>query len=140
MMLLLFYIGQNFQDSGNGQDRNQPKVFEPTIYHKNGRVTCPLECPMLWRITKHSLHNEGIYKWESSTPIFFWKQLLQTTYGSQQFAKIRVFIVDNFVLLIFLLPKLRSVAHIEWKKYSYIFFSTLGSKINEFGRKKSEKN
>ena len=39
MMLLLFCIGQNFQDSGNGQDRNQPKIFEPTIYHKNGRVT-----------------------------------------------------------------------------------------------------
>ena len=39
-MMLLFCIGQNFQDSGYGQDRNQPKIFEPTIYHKNGRVTC----------------------------------------------------------------------------------------------------
>ena len=35
---------------------------------------------------------------------------------SQQFAKISVFKVDNFVLPIFLLPKLRSVAQIEWKK------------------------
>ena len=39
------------------------------------------------------------------------------------------------------LAKLRSVAQNEWKKHLYIFFfSTFGSKINEFERKKSEKN
>ena len=73
-------------------------------------------------------------------PIFFWYELLPTTSGPQKFAKISVFKVDNFVLSIFLVPKLRSVAQIEWKKHPYLFFSTFGSKINEFGRKKSEKN
>ena len=29
-------------------------------------------CPMLLRITKHSLHNEGICKWVNWVPIFFW--------------------------------------------------------------------
>jgi hypothetical protein len=28
----------------------------------------------------------------------------------------------------------------EWKKHPYRFFSTFGSKINEFERKKLEKN
>jgi hypothetical protein len=37
-------------------------------------------------------------------------------------------------------PKLGSLAQIEWKKIPISFFSTFGSKINEFGRKKSEKN
>ena len=34
----------------------------------------------------------------------------------QQLAKIRVFKVDYFILPLFLLPKLRSVAQNEWKK------------------------
>ena len=38
-------------------------------------------------------------------------------------AKIRVFEVDYFILPLFLLPKLRSVAQNEWKKYPYTFFS-----------------
>jgi hypothetical protein len=33
-----------------------------------------------------------------------------------------VFKVDNFVLPKFLVPKLRSVAQIEWKKHPYLFF------------------
>jgi hypothetical protein len=32
------------------------------------------------------------------------------------------------------------VAQIDWKKHPYLYFSTFGSKINKFGRKKSEKN
>ena len=56
-----------------------------------------IEWPMLWRI-------------------------MITTYGLQQFAKISIFNVDNFVLPIFLLPKLISVAQIEWKKHPYYFF------------------
>ena len=40
----------------------------------------------------------------------------------------------------FLVPKLRSVAQNEWKKTPIYIFSTFGSKINEFERKKSEKN
>ena len=43
------------------------------------------------------------------------------TSGPQQFAKIRVFKVDNIVLPLILAPKLRSVAKIEWKKHPYIF-------------------
>ena len=58
----------------------------------------------------------------------------------QQLAKIRAFKVDYFILPLFLVPKLRSVAQNEWKKHPYIYFSTFGSKINEFERKKSEKN
>ena len=48
--------------------------------------------------------------------------LKRTTSGPQQFAKIRVFKVDNFVLPLILASKLRSVSQIEWKKHPYIFF------------------
>ena len=61
------------------------------------------------------------------------------TYGLQQFAKIGAVKVDNFVLPNFLLPKLRSVVQIEWKKHPYYFFSTFGSKINKFEQKKLDK-
>ena len=62
--------------------------------------------------------------------IFF----LILTSGPQQFAKIRVFKVDNFVLPLILEPKL---ARTEWKKHPYLYiFSTFGSKINEFELKK----
>ena len=37
-------------------------------------------------------------------------------------AKIRVCKVDHFILPLFLMPKLKSVAQNEWKKHSYIFF------------------
>ena len=40
----------------------------------------------------------------------------------QWFAKIRVCTVDHFILPLFLMQKLRSVAQIEWKKHPYIFF------------------
>ena len=49
-------------------------------------------------------------------------QLLPLTSGPQKFSKIRVFKVDNFVLPIFLVSNLRSVAQIEWKKHPYLFF------------------
>ena len=32
-----------------------------------------------------------MYQWVNSTPIFFWYQLLPTTYGPQKFPKIRVY-------------------------------------------------
>ena len=63
-----------------------------------------------------------------------------TNGDAQYLAKIRVFKVDYFILPLFLVPKLRSAAQNEWKKHPYIFFSTFGSKINKFERKKSEKN
>ena len=40
----------------------------------------------------------------------------------QELAKIRVFKVDYFILPLFLVPKLRSVAQNEWKKHPYILF------------------
>ena len=49
--------------------------------------------------------------------------------------KIRVFKVDNFALPLFLATKLKSGAQTEWKKHN--FFSTFGSKTNEFERKKN---
>ena len=62
------------------------------------------------------------------------------TSGEPQYlAKIRVFKVDYFILPLFLAPKLSSVSQNEWKKHPYIY-SLLSSKINEFERKKSEKN
>ena len=42
--------------------------------------------------------------------------------GPQQFAKIIVFKVDDFVLPLIIAPKIRLVAQIEWKKHSYFFF------------------
>jgi hypothetical protein len=57
-----------------------------------------------------------------------------------KFAKIRVFIVNYFILPLFLVPKLRSMAQNEWKKHPYIFLFTFGSKINEIEWKKLEKN
>ena len=43
-------------------------------------------------------------------------------------AKIRVFKVDYFNLLLFLVTKLKSVAQNEWKKYPYVFFLFLVQK------------
>ena len=40
----------------------------------------------------------------------------------QKLAKIRVFKVDYFILPLFWVPKLKSVAKNEWKKHPYIFF------------------
>ena len=40
----------------------------------------------------------------------------------QELAKIRVIKVDYFILPLFLVPKLRSIAQNEWKKDPYIFF------------------
>ena len=57
----------------------------------------------------------------------------------QKFPKIRVFKVDYFILTIFLLPKLKSVAQNEWKKHPYIYILTFGSKINKLEQKKSGK-
>ena len=99
-----------------------------------------IEWPMLWRITKNSLHNEGTYKWVNWATIFFWYKLLPTTSGPQKFAKISIFKTDNFVFSIVLVQKLSWVAQIEWKKHPYLFFSAFGLKINKFGRKKSGKN
>ena len=53
--------------------------------------------------------------------------------------KIRVCKVDFFIVPLFLMPKLKSVAQNKWKKTPIYIFSTFGSKINEFERKKWEK-
>ena len=65
--------------------------------------------------------------------------LIQTTSGPQKHAKIRVFKVDNFVLSIFLVPKLRSVAQIKWKKIHISFFH-FWFKNKRVWTEKSEKN
>ena len=57
---------------------------------------CAVEWPMLWRITKNSLHNEGTCKWVNWAPIFFWYKLLPTTSRPQKFSKIEVVKVDYF--------------------------------------------
>ena len=57
-----------------------------------------LEWPMLWRITKNSLHSEGTCKWLNWAPIFFWYELLPTTSGPQKIAKIGVVKVEYFDL------------------------------------------
>ena len=57
---------------------------------------CRIGCPRLWRITKNSLHNEGIYKWVNLVPIFFWYKLLPTTSGPWKFSKIRGLKVTYF--------------------------------------------
>ena len=48
--------------------------------------------------------------------------------GPQKLAKIRVFKEDYFILSLFLVPKLKSVAQNEWKKHPYIFFLLLVQK------------
>ena len=45
-----------------------------------------------------------------------------TNGGPQKLAKIRVFKIDYFILPLFLVPKLRSVAQNEWKKHANILF------------------
>ena len=64
----------------------------------------------------------------------------QHTQKPQWLAKIIVCKVDYFILSLFLVTQLRSVLQNEWKKHSYIFFSTFGSKVNKFEQKKLEKN
>ena len=93
-----------------------------TCMHLSYVHTCLIGCPRFWRITKNSLQSEGIYKWVNLEPIFFWYKLLPTTFGPQKFAKISVFKVDSFVLSIFLVQNLGSVAQIEWKKHPCLFF------------------
>ena len=62
------------------------------------------------------------------------------TSGEPQYlAKIRVFKVDYFIRPLFLVPKSRSFAQNEWRKHLYIYFSTFGSKLNEFEQKELEK-
>ena len=48
----------------------------------------------------------------------------------QQLAKIRVFKVDHFILPLFLVPKLRSLAQNEWKIHPYLFFHFELKKMN----------
>ena len=48
--------------------------------------------------------------------------------GAQKLAKIKVFKVNYFILPLFVVPKLRSVAQNEWKKHPYIFFLLLVQK------------
>ena len=75
-------------------------------------------------------------KYKLSENIFFRYKVLRTTFGPQQFAKIRVFSFDNFGLPIILAPKLKPVE----KNTNIYIFSTFGSKTNKFEQKKLETN
>ena len=82
---------------------------------------------LLSRVANVVAHHDELltqwrYIWMSKlgTNIF----LISTTSNylrSSAVCKISIFKVDKFVLPIFLLPKLRSVAQIEWKKHPYYF-------------------
>ena len=92
-----------------------------------------LECPRLWRIkkNKNSLHNESRYKWVNSVPSFLdsnYFELLTVLSSLQKsaFLKLTILFFTYFW------------CQIEWKKHP--FFSTIGSKIKEFGKKKLEIN
>ena len=54
--------------------------------------------------------------------------ITSTYFLASEVFKNQRFKVENFVLPIFLLPKLKSVAQIEWKKHSYYFFLHLVQK------------
>ena len=55
------------------------------------------------------------------------------TNGKPQYlAKIRVFKVDYFIPPLFLVPKLRSVAQNEWKKYPYMYILLLIQKYQKY--------
>ena len=89
-----------------------------------------LEWPMLWRITKNSLHSEGIYKWVNWAPIFFWYKLLPTTSGPQKFEKIRV--VDFFCPNSFIFePKVENI---------WVFFPLSFCHWSQFWHQKYWKN
>ena len=60
------------------------------------------------------------------------------TRDTKYLAKIRVFKVDYFILPLFLVPKMRSVAQNEWKKNTHTYFFTFNSKINKFEQKRLE--
>ena len=71
-------------------------LFDDFYSPQNPWKTYAIEWPMLWRIMKNSLHNEGTCKWVNWAPIFFWYELLPTTSGPQKFEKIGVLKVDYF--------------------------------------------
>ena len=122
---LLLYLSQGMHIMNGAKIIPKYKRLRNRIIHEHWA----LEWPMLWRITKNSLSNEGIgNKWVNWAPIFVWYKLLPTTSGPQKLAKISVFKFDNFVLSIFLRQKLKSVVKIEWKKHPYLFFLLLVQK------------
>ena len=71
-----------------------PKVWKDIVI--DHILKCLVEWPMLWRIMKNSLYNEGICKWINWAPIFFWYKLPPTTSGPQKFANIEVVKIDYF--------------------------------------------
>ena len=60
--------------------------------------------------------------------------------GPQKLAKTRVCKVDYFILPLFLVPKLSSVAQNGWKKHPYIFFLLLVQKKTSLRGKNWKKN
>ena len=107
--------------------RKERGLFRTRSRQKNPRsVSCGkfsmskadylLECPRLWRIKKNSLHNESIYKWVNSAPLFLdsnYFELLTVLSSLQKsaFLKLTILFFTYFW------------CQIEWKKHP--FFSTI---------------
>ena len=85
------------QHPSHSKSRIRISFFGDPSFPVHMRHMTWLRCPMLLRITKHSLHNKDICKLVNWAPIFFWYQPLRTTYGFQQFSKIGVVKDDYFV-------------------------------------------
>ena len=96
ILKIVFYLG--FHPWSELMRNDVKKVFEfrknPTEQSPKWNIcdgtnwlfncfACKVECPRLWRIAMIYWHIEGIRKWVNSEQIFFWYQLLQTTYDPQ---------------------------------------------------------
>ena len=125
-MILNFYVSSQHQKN---------KIDELGI---NVPISWRLEWPMLWRITKNSLLNEGTYKWVNWAPIFFWYKLLPNTYGPQKFQK-----SEFLKLIISLLHYFWHQNWAQWHKMSgentHLYFFYFWFKNKRFWGEKSGK-
>ena len=92
-----------------------------------------VECPRLWCITKHSIHNEGIHKKVNSEPIFFWLQLIMNYSWFLAVCKNQSWLFCSCIIF----GANIEISGIKSVKKPHFFF-TFGSKKSKFERKKSE--
>ena len=91
LALIVWKLKKNYVESmfkegqhpSHSKSRIRISFFGDPSFPVHMRHMTWLRCPMLLRITKHSLHNKDICK------LVNWA--LRTTYGSQQFAKTLLF-------------------------------------------------
>ena len=94
---LLLYLSQGMHIMNGAKIIPKYKRLRNRIIHEHWA----LEWPMLWRITKNSLHNEGTYKWVNWAPIFFdsnYFQLLRVLSSLQKsaFSKLIILFFQYF--------------------------------------------